>query len=760
MLDDEEDITEVDPLGDDDMVASPWRQNWFLRAAVLRFATNLIEHYRGKIPKSARQVMGSALGRDAVAELVQANFAPEHLADMQGDKGEDQLRLDRDDAHEIIRIVLLHPRGRAPFRRALVAALRAKLPEYQRKVEETSANNIIQSRFAEMVRFFGLDQREADLFLLAYTKHLRLWDPFEDMDHCRDHSDVLVAALVIPMYAAMMLCSGRGRLYQYECVDRSLSFNDDLHLFLSGVGDEPLVSRYFSLQSLPALPWAMHGKLAAEHGEMLKTLLGAREMGRGINVLLYGEPGTGKTEFARSLAAELKLTLYVVRQTKEERDTHCDSSPEFRFGALQLCDERINPATSLILVDEADDMLGGKVRWPSFLIRGDTQGDKGRLNAVLDKLKTPCIWITNSGPEDLDPSSRRRFDYSIRFDKLSRTQRENVWKNVVGRYELQGVLGGEAIARFAENYEVSAGGIDVAVRNCARVLKRGTPTAAKSAELLEKLLAPHCELMGTPPNSQKSISDSYSLEGLNVKGKLPPSRILEAIRRFRQQQADTSRPPAADAPRMNVLLSGPPGTGKTEFVKYLGATLDCPVATRMGGDFLDKYVGGTEQNIRRAFREAEAERAILFIDEADGMFRSRQLADRSWEITRVNELLAAMENFNGVLICATNFTDNLDAATIRRFTFKLEFDYLDDAGKLLFYQRMLCDICGEPLSGLHKRRLAEIDELAPGDFRTVRQAWYYLGNEKLSHDTLLEALEQEWLAKRQQGSNGRRIGFL
>ena len=57
---------------------------------------------------------------------------------------------------------------------------------------------------------------------------------------------------------------------------------------------------------------------------------------------------------------------------------------------------------------------------------------------------------------------------------------------------------------------------------------------------------------------------------------------------------------------MNLLLSGPPGTGKTEFVKYLGGVLNCKVNVRMGSDLLSKWVGETEQNIKQAFAEAEA----------------------------------------------------------------------------------------------------------------------------------------------------------
>jgi SpoVK/Ycf46/Vps4 family AAA+-type ATPase len=162
----------------------------------------------------------------------------------------------------------------------------------------------------------------------------------------------------------------------------------------------------------------------------------------------------------------------------------------------------------------------------------------------------------------------------------------------------------------------------------------------------------------------------------------------------------------------------------------------------MGGDLLNMYVGGTEQNISRAFRKAESERAILFLDEIDGLVQSRERAARSWEVTQVNELLHQMENFNGVMIGATNFPANLDPAVLRRFTFKLEFDYLDEAGKKLFFERMF----HSKLSKKECRELAAIPMLAPGDFRTVRQSFFYLGVPVGNRD-YIEALARESEAK-------------
>ena len=77
------------------------------------------------------------------------------------------------------------------------------------------------------------------------------------------------------------------------------------------------------------------------------------------------------------------------------------------------------------------------------------------------------------------------------------------------------------------------------------------------------------------------------------------------------------------------------------------------------------------------FTEAEAEGALLFLDEADSFLRDRTLARAEWAVTQVNELLQSMERFDGIFIAATNLMDSIDAAAMRRFTWKLEFKALE-----------------------------------------------------------------------------------
>lgn len=741
------------------------RDNPYLCAKTLGFVLNFLEPEKGTLEDDDFfDFIVHILGDKAAVELARRACSLENLQA----KTKMMLEASGDDvAPEVLADLWSNRRTRAPLKEALLAALTQRREQWDKLAAQAKGRDELRRRFEEMVRLFGLVEWESDMLLLAYVRHAGLWD-WTAIGHRRagrgafQRVCLMAQMLGLPRVFVAKYAYETGRLRSLGCLDADLDFSPELEPFLLGLAAEPLASKYFVRCADPVLPWAMHGKLAEQHGDLLKALIRGHDPNHGLNVLFHGAPGTGKTSFAGSLAAELGLALYRIRVPEEFESETGGARP--RFAALRLCDGQVNCGRSLILVDEADDMLGesgGALLQLLSESSASHAGKKDSLNTILDQLKTPCIWITNSPPGRLAPSSRRRFDYSIEFKPLSQQQRCQVWKNLRSEYRLQEVLDDSTVDRLARRFPVSAGGVDVALRNYARL--RGDGFAAQpgaATEMLERLLAPHCELMGiAPDDAATQMAGGYSLAGLKVRGPASPDRILQAVRHFRQgreSSADSSDRTRLNASRLTLLLSGPPGTGKTEFVKFIGLELDCTVQTCMAGDLLSRYVGGTEQNIRTAFRTAAEDKAILFIDEADGMFRSRALAERSWEVTQVNELLHAMDNFHGILVCATNSVETLDPATIRRFTFKLEFEYLDAAGKLMFYERMFTDLTKQPLGETGRRRLAAIADLTPGDFHTVRQATYCLsgpGEKAATPENLLAALEQESRAKR-QGKGG------
>lgn len=129
------------------------------------------------------------------------------------------------------------------------------------------------------------------------------------------------------------------------------------------------------------------------------------------------------------------------------------------------------------------------------------------------------------------------------------------------------------------------------------------------------------------------------------------------------------------------------------------------------------FVGQTEKNIVRIFREATEADAVLFWDEADAMFYDRDSAMRSWEVRDVNVLLQELERFPGVCILATNRKGTLDKALERRITLKIEFERPDRALRERIWRKTIPS--GMPVGGdVDLRVLAEKD-LTGGEIKNV-----------------------------------------
>ena len=150
--------------------------------------------------------------------------------------------------------------------------------------------------------------------------------------------------------------------------------------------------------------------------------------------------------------------------------------------------------------------------------------------------------------------------------------------------------------------------------------------------------------------------------------------------------------------------------------------MEVPLIVKRASDLMSKWVGENEKNIARAFREAEQEGAVLLIDEVDSFLQDRRDAQRSWEVTLVNEMLTQMESFSGVFVASTNLIQGLDQAALRRFDLKVKFDFLTiDQSSALLIRCCKSMNLQTPLPN-DLATTFRLENLTPGDFAaTIRQ---------------------------------------
>jgi hypothetical protein len=129
---------------------------------------------------------------------------------------------------------------------------------------------------------------------------------------------------------------------------------------------------------------------------------------------------------------------------------------------------------------------------------------------------------------------------------------------------------------------------------------------------------------------------------------------------------------------LNVLFTGPSGTGKTMAAEVLAFELGLDLYQIDLSSVTSKYIGETEKNLSAIFRKAEDTQAVLFFDEADALFGKRtevkDAHDRYANI-EVNFLLQRVEQYEGIVILASNLQRNLDDAFLRRLHDVVEFPF-------------------------------------------------------------------------------------
>jgi SpoVK/Ycf46/Vps4 family AAA+-type ATPase len=212
---------------------------------------------------------------------------------------------------------------------------------------------------------------------------------------------------------------------------------------------------------------------------------------------------------------------------------------------------------------------------------------------------------------------------------------------------------------------------------------------------------------------------------------------------LRQSLAKPGRPR-----NVSFCFYGPPGTGKSAFAIALAEAMEMEPLLQRASDLQSKWIGGTEKNLAAAFARAREDDQFLIIDEAEPFLWNRNDATRSWEVSAVNEMLVQMESHTLPLACTTNLLDTIDPAGLRRFAFKIKFDFMRPAQVEAAYRKFFRREAPPALK--------EMTTLTPSDFASVGKRLQWLGDASVSDAKLLDLLQAEVSMKRLPA---RRIGF-
>ncbi|QOP45878.1 AAA family ATPase [Sulfurimonas paralvinellae] len=443
----------------------------------------------------------------------------------------------------------------------------------------------------------------------------------------------------------------------------------------------------------------------------------------GVNILLYGLPGTGKTELAKTISETLQTKLFEISYTDED-DEAIDGYK--RLKAYKTAQSLLSNQNILLMYDEAEDIFDSS----ESPLSPKRQDNKAWLNRMLETNTIPTIWITNNIYR-IDNAMVRRFDFSIEVPIPNKSKRAKIIKNYSNN-----LLDEQSIKVLAENENIAPALITRATKVVSSIDTDDKPKAF--TQVLNNTL----KAQGYKEIQEKIVTllpNVYDPKFINT------TTDLEVLTQGIKEHQNA-----------RLCLYGAAGTGKSAFGRYIAETLNKPLLLKKGSDLISMWVGGTEKNIAKAFAEAKEEKAVLVFDEVDSFLADRTGANQSWEVTQVNEMLVQMENFEGIFIATTNLIDNLDKASLRRFDLKLEFDFLKAEQSWKMFLSYCKDLKLAQPSISFKRAVESLKYLTPGDFAAVTRQNRFRPITDVKD--FIQRLEDEIAVK--NVSNGNVMGFL
>ncbi|MBS6020764.1 MAG: ATP-binding protein [Haemophilus haemolyticus] len=589
-----------------------------------------------------------------------------------------------------------------------------------------------------LAEFLQLNPVEQEL--LRFAMHLRSEGAMRDLFGYLPKSDLQRTAAIMadllkqPKNQILSALKKGSKLDAYGLIDRDYRPNSvhdyldwgetlDFDEFVTQpLNENVLLKSCTEVAQVPSLQLDDFAHIAGMKEMMLTYLQQAlKHHQKGVNLLIYGVPGTGKTEFAGLLAQALGISAYNITYMDSDGDV---VKAEQRLNYSRLAQTLLNGKQALLIFDEIEDVFNG-----SLMERSVAQKNKAWTNQLLENNNVPMIWLSNS-VSGIDPAFLRRFDLILEMPDLPLKNKSALITQLT-----EGKLSPAYVQHFAKVRSLTPAILSRTIRVAKEL------NTSNFAETLLMMFNQTLKSQNKPKIEPLVLGKAdYNLDYVACNDNI--HRISEGLKRSKKGR---------------ICCYGPPGTGKTAWAAWLAEQLDMPLLLKQGSDLLNPYVGGTERNIAQAFEQAKADNALLVLDEVDTFLFSREGANRSWERSQVNEMLTQIERFEGLMVVSTNLIEVLDPAALRRFDLKLKFDYLTLKQRLDFAKQQ-AEILGLPL--LSKEDLSQIESLnllTPGDFSAVARRHQFSPFQKVQD--WLNALQGECEVKPAFSATTRRIGF-
>ncbi len=629
----------------------------------------------------------------------------------------------------------------------------ARLAQRIQERRMASAGQGIGLRLEELARRFGLSRFEVDSLLIALAPEIdlryeRLFAYLQDDVTKKRPSVDLVLNLLCPDFARKLASRSRftvrAPLVRHRLVelfeDPSRPHPPLLARYLRA--DERIVAYLFGGDELDARlsPHARLIEPAARLGELVLAagvkdrLASLARAGPGHQRAIYlqGGYGVGRTAAAAALCREWRLKLLEV-----------ELEPLLADGS---------DFTLLVeLAGREAALQGAAVCWRGFE-RLLADGQRAGRALFLERLAAEEGPSFLAGDKLWEPADALHGVDFLRYELPlpDHGERLQLWSRALDCNGAAAVESGE-LAALAVKFRLSGGQVRDASATAASLARRRAAAGGRMS--LDDLYAA-CRLQSNRMLGElaRKITPCYRWDDIVL-----PRDRMEQLREICNTMKHRARvyedwgfgAKLSLGKGLNVLFSGPSGTGKTMAAEILAGELGLDLYKIDLSTVVSKYIGETEKNLARIFDEAETSNAILFFDEADALFGKRSEVRDShdrYANLEISYLLQRMEEYEGVAILATNLRKNMDDAFVRRMHFSVDFPFPDPRSR----RRIWAEIWPRQLP-----RSAQLDldgvarrfEIAGGNIRNIAVSASFLAAEdgaRVDTPHLLRATRREY----------------